>query len=79
MPLLVRVELPGFVAGCEVRGERIVSAAPILGWWVGQSPQALAAWVVGQGGSIAVVSRYPRTRESPPGEGGLAERGAAGR
>lgn len=59
MPLLIRVEMPSFVAGCVARGQRITArTAPILFWWVGQTPQALARWVRENGGSISVVTRF---------------------
>ena len=56
--ILIRVDLPHLCAGVVAKGEQIIRAAPILAWSIGKTPQELAAWVVGKGGSIAVVERF---------------------
>lgn len=56
--ILLQVDLPPLCAGVVAKGDRIVRTAPTLAWSRGQSPQALAAWVLARGGTIRVVERF---------------------
>jgi len=57
--ILIQVDLPHLCAGVVAKSQKIVRAAPILAFSVGKTPQELATWVMGKGGTISVVRRYP--------------------
>lgn len=56
--MLIRVELPRFVAGVIANADgRIERTAPILAWSRGKTAGELTAWVMRQGGRITVIER----------------------
>jgi hypothetical protein len=57
MVLLVQVNLSYACAGVVVQGNRIVRAAPILGWSVGKQVRDLVDWARMKGGEVRIVSR----------------------
>lgn len=55
MTRLFQITAPHFVAGLEVRGQKVVRAAPILGWTVGRSLGRVAAYCREKNWSIVAV------------------------
>jgi hypothetical protein len=57
MTIVAQVTLPYACAGVILQGNRVVRAAPILGWSVGKNVRDLVDWARRKGGEVRILRR----------------------